>query len=132
MRCGRSDSGPEKSGGGDGFEGRSRGSKLKDLVVIMRRFESKRMVRWTERFSCWAVAIAAILVGSLWASPILGQGCALCYNTASAAGSRGIAALRHGILILMVPPVIIFGVVCFFTVRGRNHYHDASETLPYS
>jgi hypothetical protein len=58
------------------------------------------------------------------AHPVLAQGCALCYNTAAASGARGIAALRNGILILMIPPVIIFGVICFFTIRGRNRFND--------
>ena len=65
----------------------------------------------------------------LAASPVFAQGCALCYNTASAAGSKGIAALRNGILILMIPPVIIFGVVCFFTLRGRNRFNDVAEDV---
>lgn len=88
--------------------------------------------RLRERVVRRVTGLATIAVGSLAASPVLAQGCALCYNTASAAGSRGIAALRHGILILMIPPVIIFGVVCFVTVRGRNRFNDASEDFHYS
>ncbi|HZP02036.1 MAG TPA: hypothetical protein VFD30_17255 [Terriglobia bacterium] len=76
-------------------------------------------------------SLLTVAVGTLAASPVWAQGCALCYNTASAAGSRGIAALRHGILILMIPPVIIFGVVCFFTLRGRNRFNDAWEDGHY-
>jgi hypothetical protein len=67
------------------------------------------------------------MAGLAIAHPVLAQGCALCYNTAAAAGVRGVAALRNGILILMIPPVIIFGVVCFFTLRGRNRFNDEVE-----
>ena len=67
------------------------------------------------------------MAGLAFAHPVFAQGCALCYNTAAAAGARGVAALRNGILILMIPPVIIFGVVCFFTVRGRNRFNDEVE-----
>jgi len=75
----------------------------------------------------WIAALSGSVVGLLAASPILAQGCALCYNTAAAASSRGITALRHGVLILMLPPVMIFGVVTFFTVRGRNRFNDEAE-----
>jgi hypothetical protein len=34
-------------------------------------------------------------------------------------------------LILMIPPVIIFGVVCIFTLRGRNRFNDAWEDGHY-
>ncbi len=77
----------------------------------------------------WTAALVGSVIGLLAASPILAQGCALCYNTAAAASSRGIAALRHGVLILMLPPVVIFGVVTFFTVRGRNRFNDEAESF---
>jgi heme/copper-type cytochrome/quinol oxidase subunit 2 len=67
------------------------------------------------------------MAGLALAHPVLAQGCALCYNTAAAANARGVAALRNGILILMIAPVIIFGVVCFFTLRGRNRFNEEVE-----
>ncbi len=81
-----------------------------------------------KRVSRWMVSIAAAVSALIAARPALAQGCALCYNTAAAANGRGLAALRHGILILMIPPVMIFGVVCFFTVRGRNRFNDDVES----
>jgi len=77
----------------------------------------------------WICALTGSVIGLLAASPILAQGCALCYNTAAAASSRGITALRHGVLILMLPPVVIFGAVTFFTVRGRNRFNDEADGL---
>jgi len=76
------------------------------------------------RVTRWVVGLTFAIVGLALAHPVLAQGCALCYNTAAAAGARGVAALRNGILILMIPPVIIFGVVCLFTLRGRNRFND--------
>ena len=96
---------------------KSRISNLRFLRVSSFEFRISRCVA--------VLAIAAI--GLLAASPLLAQGCALCYNTAAAAGSKGITALRHGILILMFPPVVIFGVVTFFTVRGRNRFNDTEN-----
>lgn len=84
-------------------------------------FKSRgRVVRWT-------TGMLAAVAGLAAAYPAFAQGCALCYNTAAAENSRGIAALRHGILILMIPPVMIFGTVCFFTVRGRDRFNDQAE-----
>jgi hypothetical protein len=36
------------------------------------------------------------------------QGCAMCYQGAAASGTQGVAALRHGILILLVPTLSLF------------------------
>jgi len=77
----------------------------------------------------WVAGLAIAMAGLAIAHPVLAQGCALCYNTAAASGARGIAALRNGILILMIPPVIIFGVICFFTIRGRNRFNDEVKGL---
>jgi hypothetical protein len=73
------------------------------------------------------IGVAIALAGLAAAHPAWAQGCPLCYNTAASAGVRGIAALRNGILILMVPPVIIFGLVCYFTVRWGNRFNDEVE-----
>ena len=86
-----------------------------------------RAVTRQHRVTRWVVRLAVAIAGLAIAHPVLAQGCALCYNTAAAAGARGVAALRNGILILMIPPVIIFGVVCFFTLRGRNRFNDGGE-----
>ncbi len=75
----------------------------------------------------WTTGLAATVILFLAARPALAQGCALCYNTAAAENNRGIAALRHGVLILMLPPVIIFGVLSFFTLRGRNRFNDETD-----
>jgi hypothetical protein len=58
------------------------------------------------------------------------QGCALCYQSASAAGPRAIHALRNGILILMVPPAFICIGVSYLVYRRRNlHNESADETI---
>ena len=52
------------------------------------------------------------------------QGCPLCYNAAAATKAGGIAALRNGILILMIPPVLIVGLVC---IMGVHRYRRDLE-----
>ncbi len=53
------------------------------------------------------------------------QGCALCYQSASAAGPRAIHALRDGILILMVPPAFICAGVSYLVYRRRNLHNQS-------
>ena len=42
-------------------------------------------------------------------SPAYSQSCALCYTQAAAATARFIEALRSGILLLIVPPMFLYG-----------------------
>jgi len=52
------------------------------------------------------------------------QGCAACYQSAAASGPRSIHALKQGILILMIPPVLITGLFAFITFRKRDQFTD--------
>ncbi len=86
-----------------------------------------RISNFEFRFSSWLAS--AIAVFATFASTTLAyaQGCALCYNTASAVKAAGIAALRHGILILLIPPLAICLGVFYAGYRSRDHYNDLSE-----
>jgi hypothetical protein len=67
-----------------------------------------------------AVAIAAALTPTLaWA-----QGCALCYTQAAGSGSRVIAALKSGILILVVPPMLICLGITWMAYKKRNEFNE--------
>ena len=66
-----------------------------------------------------AVAICALLFG-LMASHVAAQGCAMCYQTAAASGTPGREALRHGILILLLPAVSLFLGIFAFIYRRNN------------
>jgi len=63
--------------------------------------------------------VAAIVL--LAASPhAAAQGCAMCYQSASASGPRTIHALRNGIVILIIPPMFICAAISFLVYRRRN------------
>lgn len=49
-----------------------------------------------------------------------GQGCAMCYTAASAAGKAAARALDSGILILLIPTLVMFVGVLVFAVRRAN------------
>ncbi len=74
--------------------------------------------------------IAALLL-LLLATPVFGQGCALCYTQAAGAGAKMIAALKSGILVLIFPPMGICVLLTWMGYRKRNRYYsldsEASE-----
>lgn len=73
--------------------------------------------------------LGAVLGGLLLLTvlPAFSQGCALCYTQAAAAGARMIAALRSGIIILVVPPTLASVGMVFVVHHKRNQVRrDAS------
>jgi hypothetical protein len=103
----------------------ARNWKLESRFADFKSFKSRILgFPFRSQIWRWMAGAGAAFAGLVAAHPLAAQGCALCYNTAAAAGGRGITALRHGILILMIPPVMIFGIVTFFTVRGRDRFND--------
>ena len=61
----------------------------------------------------------------LFATPnfLFAQGCALCYTQAAGAGSRLIHALRSGILVLAIPPVLICIGISIMAYKKRNQFN---------
>ena len=68
---------------------------------------------------------SAIFLGAL-AVPALAQAqnCALCYTQAAGSSQRFIAALRSGILLLMVPPMAISIAIAVMAYRKRNQFSE--------
>ena len=64
----------------------------------------------------------ALVLGTamLAAVPAFSQNCALCYTQASSSGSRMIAALKSGILVLVVPPTLGSIGMIFVVYSKRN------------
>ena len=65
------------------------------------------------------IAGAAVL---LFAVPAFSQSCALCYSQAAGSGGRFVAALRSGIIVLMVPPMFMSVGITWLAYRKRNHF----------
>jgi hypothetical protein len=73
------------------------------------------------RFAARMIALIAVL-----AIPVLSyaQSCALCYTQAAGAGSRMIAALKSGILILVAPPMLICLGIAWMAYKKRNQFNE--------
>ncbi|MGH9732759.1 MAG: hypothetical protein ACRD4A_13770 [Candidatus Acidiferrales bacterium] len=79
------------------------------------------------------VVLKTFVVGiasALYASATLAQGCALCYSDAAATGPTAQAALRHGILILVIPATsIVVGFFSLLCIR-RNVHRESVDLVP--
>jgi hypothetical protein len=74
-----------------------------------------------------AAALGGLLLN---ASSAFAQGCALCYADAAASGPQAQAALRHGILVLMFPPMLIFAAMYFLLYRRTKLQREAHREVP--
>jgi cbb3-type cytochrome oxidase subunit 3 len=85
--------------------------------------------RGLRKFFAMLAALTAALVVS--APSVLAQGCVMCYTSASAAGHRGERALDTAILVLLIPPLLLFiGILVFAFRRSRATSARARATLP--
>jgi hypothetical protein len=79
--------------------------------------KTKAGIRWRSRGGAFLVALGAPSLASA-------QNCALCYTQAARGGSRLIEALRGGILILVIPPMLICAGIAVMAYRKRNQFNQ--------
>ncbi len=65
-----------------------------------------------------AILAAAAIAGN--AIPASAQSCAMCYTSAASSGQGAITALQHGIVILLLPPLLVFAGICTVAFRSRT------------
>jgi hypothetical protein len=84
-----------------------------------------------KRNSFRAAPLVALAL-SLCTPPLaMAQSCALCYTQAAGSGSRMIQALRSGILILVIPPMLICVGITWMAYKKRNQFNeDDSPEIP--
>ena len=73
----------------------------------------------SRKLSVTALGLLALAV-LLFPLPAFSQGCALCYTQAASSGAQMIAALKSGILILVLPPTLGSIGMLFIVHRKRN------------
>jgi hypothetical protein len=52
--------------------------------------------------------------------PLYGQSCAMCYTSVAGGGKSIIHALQGGIIVLLIPPVLLFSGLTFLLFRWRT------------
>jgi len=84
-------------------------------------------VKMEKRIRWMAIALAGLMLIAV--SPLAySQSCALCYTQAASSGSRMIQALRSGILVLIVPPTLMWIVIMGILYSKRNQFKHADGT----
>lgn len=73
----------------------------------------------------FGVVLAALLFFSI---PAFSQSCALCYTQAASSGARFMAALRNGIVVLIVPPMFMSVGITWLAYRRRNQFRQDIDT----
>jgi hypothetical protein len=68
--------------------------------------------------------VLAFVAGLVVPSVALAQNCALCYTQAAGAGARIAQALRSGIVILVLPPMLICIGLAVMTYKKRNTFNE--------
>ena len=71
-----------------------------------------------------ATRLTALLAAVVVPATAFSQNCALCYTQAAGSGARVVQALRGGILILMIPPILICTVLTVMAYRKRNQFSE--------
>lgn len=67
---------------------------------------------------------ASVLALFLIPSVLFAQNCALCYTQAAGSGSRLMQALRSGIVVLVIPPMLICIGIGLMAYKKRNQFNE--------
>jgi hypothetical protein len=73
------------------------------------------------------IALAGLAIFAL-APAGFSQSCSLCYTQAASSGSRMIEALRSGILVLIVPPTLMWLVIAAIAYSKRIQFKHSDAT----
>ena len=73
--------------------------------------------------------LALILLLVLWVAPAFGQGCAMCYSSASATSKDGLRAINKAVLVLLGPTVgfMTVGMVLAFRYSKKRDEDQDDE-----
>jgi len=58
---------------------------------------------------------------------LYGQSCAMCYTTVAGGGKQTIHALQGGIIVLLIPPVLLFSGLTILLFRWRTSASSRSS-----
>ncbi|HUA14589.1 MAG TPA: hypothetical protein VMG31_04775 [Verrucomicrobiae bacterium] len=84
----------------------------------------RRRIRFDQASRALACGVAFLL---FLAPAAFGQGCALCYTQAAGSGNRMIHALREGILILVIPPLLLSTAFTLMAYRRREQFREIDD-----
>jgi hypothetical protein len=83
-------------------------------------------MKFEKTFRMVTIALLGLVLVVL-APPAFSQSCALCYTQAASSGSQMIEALRSGILVLIIPPTLMWLVIAAIMYSKRNQFKRADN-----
>jgi hypothetical protein len=96
-----------------------------NIAVQKPRIVAENAASYRSRLlSIAAFAFCVIVFLALMTPHAAAQGCAMCYQNAASSGAQGRAALRHGILILLLPALSLFAGIFLLFYDRRNSQGD--------
>ena len=90
----------------------------------MRSVFDFRISIFLSRYGTLILLLLAAAIGLALPVPLAAQGCAMCYTSAAAAKKAGLQALQSGILILGIPPLVMFIGIFWYVFRRRERFND--------
>lgn len=84
-----------------------------------------RVTSFLSRYGKLGILLVAAAIWLAHPAPLAAQGCAMCYTSAAAAKKAGLQALQNGILILGIPPLVMFIGIFWYVFRRREGFDDA-------
>ncbi len=91
------------------------------------RWISSSFILHTSSFRFLRTALCLLITAyCLLPTVLTAQGCALCYNSASAAKAGAKEALANGVLILLVPPMVFFALITVVVYMYRDKFREMS------
>ncbi len=72
-----------------------------------------------------AALVTGLIISLASSSPALAQTCPLCYNAAAVSKAGAVHALRSGVLVLLIPPLVMFAGI-FVLAFHRNRRDQAA------
>ncbi|MFB3921330.1 MAG: hypothetical protein ACE145_06380 [Terriglobia bacterium] len=85
-----------------------------------------RIASFLSRQRTLFLALLIVAIGLGLPTSLSAQGCAMCYTSAAAAKKAGLQALREGILVLGIPPLVMFIGIFLYVFRRREHFGDTN------
>ena len=76
----------------------------------------------------WLLRVAALIALLVIPLALGAQSCPLCYQSAASGGSHFLQALRNGVLIMLFPPLLIFGAIFYVAYRKRDQFNSTDGT----
>ena len=86
----------------------------------------KRATMWGSKRN---LMLRLLLIPAALVEKGFGQGCAMCYTTVAGGGQGVIQALKSGIIILLIPPLVLFTGLVWVILRWKTLHAEPDSQV---